>query len=82
MKKILINVYVPSIEKKYELFVPQNKTIGGLIELIVKGVSEMLDSNLDFTNYNLYNKETGIVIDENRTLYELNILNGDSFLLV
>ena len=50
--KILIEVYVPIIEKEYDVFVPINKKIKNLAKLIN-------DAVIDLSNGTLINKSSG-----------------------
>ena len=45
--KVLVKVYVPTIDEEYEVYIPTNETINKVIELIVKSIYELSDSNLD-----------------------------------
>ena len=39
--KVLVNLYVPFLEKKYEIFLPANKKIGEIIYLIGKTLPDI-----------------------------------------
>ena len=39
--KVLIELIVPEIDEKFDLFIPVNKRIGNLIVLLNKSVSEL-----------------------------------------
>ena len=41
--KILLEVYIPSIEKEYDIFVPVNKKIGTIKKMIETGITDLTD---------------------------------------
>ena len=41
MRKILVGLRVPSIQEKYDLFIPSDMDIGLLTELLTDGVKEL-----------------------------------------
>ncbi len=81
--KILIEVYVPSIEKEYDIFVPVNKRIGTIKEIIEKGIIDLTDQvykTSDATN--LYSKDTGNIYDVNIKLIDTDLKNGSRIILI
>ncbi len=82
MYKILVELYVPIIESKYELFIPVNKKISNVIYLLVQAINELSDENFPISNkYLLYNKETGLPYDLNQNVKDANITNGTKLIL-
>ena len=65
--KILIELEIPLIEKKYDLFIPINKKIGTIKSLIEEALVG-LSSNAYFPkdDSNFYSKETGEIYDVNK----------------
>ena len=45
MNKILIRLYVPSIEEKYDLKIPINKKVSEIIVLLIKAIDEISDGS-------------------------------------
>lgn len=41
MDKILVNLFIPSVQESYDLFVPVDMEISGLIALLAEGVFEL-----------------------------------------
>ena len=81
--KILIELEVPIIEKKYDLFIPINKKIGTikrLVELELIRLTEGAYEKVDSTNF--YSKETGALYDVNRTVRDTDFKNGSRIILV
>ena len=48
--KILICLYIPLIEKSYDLFIPINKKIGTIKRLIEEGLIEITENDYVFLN--------------------------------
>ena len=45
--KVLIRVYVVSLDDMYELYIPTNESIKKILELVIKLVSDFSDSDFD-----------------------------------
>lgn len=83
MNKILITVYVPLIEAKYEMFIPINKKIGTVKELIIKSINEMSDNALNENQVlKLYNNDTGDVLPNNVYVRDSKMVNGTTLVLI
>ena len=80
--KILIIVYVPMIEKEYDMYIPVVKKIGTVKNLIIKIVEE--ESEGTFINDNtkkLYDKLSGELLDDNQFVKGSIIKNGSKLIL-
>lgn len=83
MNKILVIVYVPLIELKYEVYIPINKKIGTVKDLIVKSINEMSDNSLNTNRaLKLYNNDTGDVLPNNIYVKDSNMVNGTTLVLI
>lgn len=81
--KILVEIVVPEIEQKYNIYIPVNKKIGNLIILLNKAVKELSDGIYDGTEKTaLYNKLTGEKYSINTLIRETNIRNGTVLVLI
>ena len=81
--KILIELEIPLIEKKYDLFIPINKKIGTIKKLIEDSLKEI--SNSEYTvkeDANLYSKDTGEIYDVNKTVRDTDLQNGSRVILI
>ena len=81
--KILIELEVPLIEKKYDLFIPINKRVGTVKRLIESSLIELSDNSYvikDDTNF--YSKETGIIYDVNLNVRDTDLRNGSRIILL
>ena len=81
--KILIELEIPLIEKKYDLLIPINKKIGTIKSLIEEALVG-LSSNAYFPkdDSNFYSKETGEIYDVNKTVRDTDLKNGSRIILI
>lgn len=81
--KILIEVYVPMIEKQFDVFIPINKKIKNVATLLYNAVSDLANGALpDFDNVRLYNRFTGLLLESKLNLTEAGLVNGSQVVLV
>lgn len=81
--KILVEMEIPLIEKKYDLFIPINKKIGTIKSLIESSLLELTDNSYEIKDdTNLYSKDTGIVYDVNQTVRDTDLKNGSRIILL
>lgn len=81
--KILLEVYIPSIEKEYDIYVPVNKKIGTVKKLVEDGLLDLTDNVYIINNdTNLYSKDTGIMYDVNTKLIDTDLKNGSRVILI
>jgi len=81
--KVLIELIVPSIDEKYDIFIPVNLKVGEIINLINKSLKEL--------NYGLYQSDikrslydcsSGNNFSLNELIINTNIRNGSKLLLI
>ena len=83
MNKILIKLYVPTIEEQFEIWIPINRRIYTVIELLIKAIKELSSGYYEPMEYTLlYDKDTGVAFDINDTVKDANIRNGDELILI
>ena len=81
--KILLEVYIPSIEKEYDIFVPVNKKIGTIKKMIESGIKDLTDDVYSISkDTNLYSKDTGNMYDVNVSLIDTDLKNGSRVILI
>lgn len=83
MNKVLIELYIPAIEKKYDVWVPINKRIINVVKLFIKAINDLTrgvynPSKMPF----LYNKTTAEVYDFNAIVKDTDIKNGTELILI
>ena len=81
--KILILLFVTSLELSFEFLIPINKKIG----TIKKSIVEFIENEYGFSIKNsgkvlIIDKETGNILDENRYIKDSNVKNGTKLLLI
>ena len=81
--KVLIELEIPLIEKKYDVFIPINKKVGTIKKLIENALIELTD-NAYFPkeDSNFYSKETGTIYDVNQTVRDTDLKNGSRIILI
>ena len=81
--KILLEVYVPLIEKEYDVFVPINKTMGTIKKIIEAGIIDLSDNGYVIKkDTNLYSKDTGQIYNINSKLIDTDLKNGSRVVLI
>lgn len=81
--KVLVKLYVPTIEKKFDIWLPLNKRVCNVIMLCVKAVNEFSRGYYKPDKLPiLYDKETAVPYDVNLTVRETTIRNGTELILM
>lgn len=81
--KVLVTLYVPHLEMKYDLYIPVNKRVYAIIDLIKKTIYEL--SNGEFNvreNYELYNLDNGKLYNMNDLIRNTDIRNNSRIVIV
>ena len=80
--KLLVIVYVPLIEKEFDIYIPTIKKVGTVKNLIIKIVEEASEGTfIDDNCKKLYDKLTGELIDDNQFVRKSTIKNGSKLIL-
>jgi hypothetical protein len=83
MNKLLISVYVPLLEEKYDVLIPINKKIGTVRNLIIDTIFELSGGNLkNVDSLKLYDKENGRNYDNDLYVKNSQIVNGTKLILL
>lgn len=83
MEKVLVEVFVPVLERSFDIFIPLSSPMFEVLELIKKAVKEMSDGRfVADTNTALCHREDGTIININLSVYELEIRNGSKLMLI
>ena len=81
--KILIELIVPEVDEKYNIYIPINKKVGNVVVLLSKALKELTNGTFDGTNKTcLYDRITGEKYPINSLIRETNITNGSSLILI
>lgn len=83
MDKILVKLYVPVIEKQYDVRIPAHKRIYNVIQLLVKAINELNNGEYKPSKMPLlYDKLTAESYDIQLSVKETNIRNGSEIILI
>lgn len=81
--KVLVDVIVPLLEEKYQLYIPINKRISVVIKLIEKALIEMTNGYYPVKEGSvIIDVESGNVFDINITVKESKMINGSQIILL
>lgn len=82
-EKILIKLIVPEIEEKYDLFIPINRRIGSIINLLNIAISELSNNVFETRNNRfIYNKQSGNIYSINDIIRQTDIRNGTELIFI
>jgi hypothetical protein len=77
--KVLVNLYILSLGKRSEVFVPVNEKVGNISKLL----NNSLFDSIDFTRNNrIINAETGVIYNNNTLIRTSDIKNGTKLILM
>ena len=81
--KVLVSINVPSLETKYDVYIPVNRKIYSVIDMFKKTLYELSLGSFDMSkDYIMYNALTGSVYDMNGLVRDTDIRNGSSIILL
>ena len=81
--KILIKIFVPSIDDEYEIYIPTNESVKKVLDLIVKSIYELSDSNLNQQDsHYLLDPDTSRIYTNDQIIRDTDIKNGKKIILV
>ena len=83
MDKVLIDIFLPDINRSFEVYIPLDSKFYEITPLVSKMLSEL--SNVLFISGDdsiLYERKTGNILNINMSARQLNIKNGDNLMLL
>ena len=81
--KVLVTVNIPSLEVKYDMFIPVNKSIYNVIGMMKKSLFSLSLGSFDLNrDYLLYNEDTGNVYEMNVLVRDTDIRNNSKIILL
>ena len=82
MNKVFVELIVPVMEQKYDVYLPVNKKVLDIIILLNKAINEMTEGYFPINNkLSLIDAETGVAYNTKMTLKDCKILNGTTVVL-
>ena len=83
MDRVLIKLYVPMLEKIYDVWIPAHKKIYNVIVLLVKAINELNDNSYRPKKMPLlYDKMTAELYDVNLNVKDSSIRSGTEVILL
>ena len=77
--KVLVNIYILSLDENMEMFLPVNEKIGNISKLL----NTTLFDSIDFEKNNvIFNVDTGTAYNNNDLIKKTDIRNGTKLMLV
>jgi len=81
--KVLVTVNVPSLERKFDMFIPVNRKVHSVVKMIKMSLFELSMGSFVVDNkYLLYNGETGQSYDMNVLIRDTDIRNGSNIIIL
>lgn len=80
--KVNVDLIVPSIGEKYNLFIPVNKTIGEVILILNKSINEMTGCFPMVNNLSLMDVMDNRIFEIDKDIKSLGIKNGTTLALI
>lgn len=83
MDKVLVQVFVPVLDRSFDMFIPLRSPVHEVLELIKRAVEELSEGSFrSDENTALCRREDGTLININQSVCELNIQNGSKLMLI
>ena len=81
--KVLVELIIPDLDEKYDLYIPINKKVGNIIVLLNKALKELSRGVYMSSNAtSIYNKMTGEQYKMDVLVRETDIRNGASLVII
>lgn len=82
MEKLLVSVYVTSLQERFDLFIPTMLSMQELAQLIVRGLVELTNARYEPSgNELLCLKEPPTLLHQKKTPADFQLRNGDELVL-
>lgn len=83
MDKYLVDVYLPSLRKHFDVFLPANKLIGEVISLLIDILEPLSTKSFEGTaDTVLINAVNGEIYNFNTTVFDAGIRNSAKLILI
>jgi len=81
--KYLVELFVPTISKIYNVYLPINRRVGNVIALLNKSLTELSKGEYRGNNKtSLYDRESGEKLDNNMLIRDTIIENGSGIIII
>lgn len=83
MDKILVEVYLPSANRSYDVYIPLQSKLYEVIQLLSRSLMELSEGYFIPTDDTVIcDKETGIIYSVNMSIEELELHNGSKLMMI
>lgn len=83
MDKILVSVFVASLQEEFDVFIPPDLSLRELAQLLAQGLVEMSAGDYETSGHEvLCLKEPPVLLSQNGTPAQYNFHNGEELILV
>ena len=83
MNKVLVKLYVPAFEEQYDVWIPLNRKIYNVIDLLIKAVNDFCGGYYKPSKKpSLYDRNTAEPYNINDTVKEAGIKNSTEIILL
>lgn len=83
MEKILVEVFLPSAGRSYDVYIPLSSPVSEVVLLVSKLLSELSNGYFKADkNTVLCDAQTGNVLNINTTVFESGLKNGSRLMLI
>ena len=80
--KVLVKLNVLELDNQYDMFIPVNEVVWKVKKLILKALSDMVDSSININeSYVLMNKDNSKVYSNNELIINTDIRNATELVL-
>lgn len=82
MNKYIVTIYVPLLNEKFDVLIPNSKRVIDIIYHSSKIISSLFEGEFEIKNYNLINRDNGNIYDLSLLINETDIKNGSELILI
>ncbi len=83
MNKILVDVFLPAVNRSFDIYIPDSIRFHEVISMINKAVSSLCDGRfIPSDDTVLCDRNTGVIFDINLNSNELCLHNGSKLMLI
>ena len=80
--KVLIKLFMPELNQKFDLFIPVNEVVWKIKKLIIASIQDLCDCDLTSNNYLLYNLKKNKEYKNNEIIINTDIRNASELVLI
>ncbi len=83
MNRLLVDIYLPSAQKSYDVVIPADMALGQITALVSEALSQLSGSlySADSSSI-LCDRESGAILNINMSPWKLGLRNGSRLMLI